>query len=188
MTPVSKACAHCGKEQTYTSARHSYRCRNCKALMDWRQPLTCKNCQFISELSHLELKKIHERDCPKCAKPLSWSLSPELYTPNEIPLKKRLVAFLLVLIGAFISLETALTQHATLGYGRRSSSAEVGFAGAEVIAPLIAFVLFTLAMLSVIVDHYDKRFNEYRYRQVFYALISCAALAYYTAPLIKLIN
>lgn len=188
MTPVSKACAHCGKEQTYTTAWRPYRCRDCKALMDWRQPLTCKNCQFISEISPIELQQIDKKKCPKCRIKLSWSISPELYTPNEVPLKARLIAFILTAFMAGLALHMAITNHTMLLYGNRLRRVGVHFDGHEVIAPMIAFILYSLGMITIIVDHYDKRLNEYQYQLAIKAFCGLGTLAYFTAPVIKLIN
>ncbi|MDM5271694.1 hypothetical protein PGH07_05865 [Sulfurovum sp. zt1-1] len=83
------------------------------------------------------------------------------YEPNVIPLKKR--AFNIVgSIGLLIYGGYGIYINDLYIPGKRSSGIHLHDNPALIM--YVAFICSCLVMLSVVVDHYDKRNNEYKYK------------------------
>lgn len=147
--------------------------------------VTCRNCAHTTTLTASECVNAKNLYCAHCGSPIAWTIAPALYTPNHISLKKRLLALISILALAALSLHTLITQHVTLPFGGKRYGGLIDFDGWEIWLPIASFVFALLALLTLIIDHYDKRFNEYRYQKALKTFTSLAVACYLSAPLIK---
>lgn len=88
-----------------------------------------------------------------------------LYTPNQIPRAERLLNILYaVVIIAFGAI--GLTTGELLLPGKRTSSPNgLALHGLPALAMYAAMICACAVLLSVVVDHYDRRNNEINYRR-----------------------
>ncbi|MNZ78389.1 hypothetical protein D3C78_969580 [compost metagenome] len=94
-------------------------------------------------------------------------MNPESYIPNEIPLKARVIAGTLALVLMVLSAQAIYNQRIVMPYGgRRSRGIVLEFIGIETVVPILAILLAAVGFLAVVIDHYDKRFNEATYKAI----------------------
>lgn len=92
---------------------------------------------------------------------------PGSYIPNEIPLKSRITSGIFASILIAISGYAIYRQHIVIPYAvKRRRNALFEFTGAETIIPILAMTFATIALLAIVLDHYDKRFNERTYQLI----------------------
>jgi len=162
--PRLKNCEICGAENTFIGALRSRKCIACKHPMDWMHKITCKNCGSQNRATTLELSS---GNCYSCKKPLAWSVNPDSYVPNEIPLKARVIAGAFALILMALSVHAIYSQRLVMPYGgRRGRGLILEFIGFETIVPILAILLGAIGFLATVIDHYDRRFNEATYKTI----------------------
>jgi hypothetical protein len=160
--PRIKRCENCSTENTFVSALRSRKCVTCKKPMSWMHEVTCKNCGTTNEATSLELST---KACLSCKKPLLWTTNPELYIPNKVPLRGRIIFGVISILLIVLSVQAIFTQRIAIPYGGKySRGVTLEFIGPEIAFPVLAIILAAIGFLAVVVDHYDKRFNEETYK------------------------
>jgi ABC-type Fe3+ transport system permease subunit len=112
----------------------------------------------------------------------------KLHIPNQIPLRKRV----LYATGA-----AALFAHGLHGLrvndlivplvGRRRRVRVIHLHGVPAFIAWVAMLMVCVALLSVVVDHYDRRNNEASYDQFFHTAILAAITTGLLALLVNLV-
>lgn len=74
-----------------------------------------------------------------------------------------------------VSIHAIIQSELTLPYGRRRASVLYEFSGLELFLPVLSLILAGIGFAAIIVDHYDKRPNEYGYK----ALVSRSIIVGY---------
>ncbi len=158
--PRLKICEICRTENTFIGALRSRKCLACKHPMDRVHEITCKNCGSQNRATPLELSS--NGNCYSCKKPLTWTVNPDSYVPNEIPLKKRIKAGACALFLMALSVDAIYSQRLVIPHARR----RVEYIGFETIIPILAILLAAIGSLAIVIDHYDRRFNEATYEAI----------------------
>jgi hypothetical protein len=92
------------------------------------------------------------------------------YNPNHIPPNERKWNIILSLVLIFIGAVAIMVDDLPIpgvghrGYGRHTSKT-VHFHGKTIWVFFCAFICASANMISVVVDHYDRRNNEINYRR-----------------------
>lgn len=152
----------CGADNTLISPAKSYKCKACGGLMDWRLKIACLNCGAENRTNS---ERALSRVCQKCRQPLDWSVNPENHVPNSIAFKAQLTSGLFAALLFGVSIYAIVHEHLIVPYGRRGR-ARYEFFGFEIMLPVISLVLAGIGFLAIIIDHYDRRQNEWKYKRL----------------------
>lgn len=130
----------------------------------------CKSCGAVSS----NLLRIKSGRCYACRKRMHGD-----NIPNEVPFRLRVVLGIIVVLFMVISARSIYFQHVVLPYsGGRSRSMLLEFTGIGIVVPILALVMYSIGLLALIVDHYDRRPNERAYEKIIkYSL--CAGVILY---------
>ena len=131
--------------------------------MDWRQEIACKNCGTEALVPN---DAIEDWECSECGQKLIWSIHPDQHVPNRFsPLQLFSSAVLGTLLTA-LAVVSLLDQRATLPIlvGRHLIIGH--FNGPYLVFPVFAMLLAAIGLISIIVDQFDQRQNEYRYKRL----------------------
>lgn len=161
--PRYKKCDSCGAVNELISLGGSRRCINCDGGMDWTLDIKCRNCRRMNKIRPNGVK---EAKCQSCAKPLMWTLHPELYVKKRLPLAARLLAVALILWILIVVLKALHYQHLEMFYLRKRDSSWYAFSGVEMRWPISALLIWMAGLVALIANHYDRRFNEKTYGRV----------------------
>ncbi|MBC3949178.1 hypothetical protein [Pseudomonas folii] len=164
MEPRQKKCDHCGAVNQWESPSLSRDCVSCHKGMDWTLDIKCRNCRKHNKVRPNGVK---EAKCLRCHKPLIWTLHPELYIKKRLPLAVRVLLCALSLWLITIVLKALIYQEVEIFYpSKHGHSTWFYFAGRDIIWPVASLLFWATGALALVVNHYDKRFNERTYRNV----------------------
>lgn len=176
------ACDNCQEENTFISAFKSYRCQACKEPLDWRLKVLCNNCGHTNRIFSDE-KEVAK--CKKCEHDIKWSIDPSTFQPNIIPLKTRVVLFALTGFLVIANIYGLLLGKYVVPIGcTRHGKCHVNFIfeGWDTLIPLLSSLLGIISFSLTIIDHYDRRQNEYLYKTIISATAWSALILYFITP------
>ncbi|WP_141230167.1 hypothetical protein [Pseudomonas sp. Irchel 3A5] len=164
MEPRQKKCDQCGAVNQWESPSLSRDCVSCHKGMDWTLDIKCRNCRKHNKVRPNGVK---EAKCLRCHKPLIWTLHPELYIKKRLPLAVRVLLCALSLWLITIVIKALIYQEVEIFYpSKHGHSTWFYFAGRDIIWPVASLLFWATGALALVVNHYDKRFNERTYRNV----------------------
>ncbi|MGQ7818714.1 hypothetical protein [Metapseudomonas furukawaii] len=133
--------------------------------MDWRLEVICVDCGLRNFVTREEFRTGY---CTGCTTLLGSSSTEEDYVPNQVTLLDRAASLIGAVVLFGLSAYVIYVQHFQLAYGgRRGRRALVlEFSGAEITLPVLSLLLGAVSVISVFLDHYDKRQNEHIYRKI----------------------
>ncbi|MEP6881744.1 MAG: hypothetical protein ABI866_07115 [Dokdonella sp.] len=88
------------------------------------------------------------------------------YQPNHIPATERAINILFAIVIIAVGLVSFTTGELLLPGKRTSGPNGISMQGAPAWCMSIAMVCACIVLLSVVVDHYDRRNNERYYRRI----------------------
>lgn len=169
-------CEKCGTENAFISNIKSLRCKTCRHPLDWRLKVKCPNCGVTNHLNRGETAKAN---CSRCYNTIRADKMG--YIPNQVPVQERVLSILLACTFIAASLYALIYQHLVLPYGGKYRGHFWRFDGYEMTLPVAALILAVIGLLSIVVDHYDKRENEHVYKVVRRCSLGMALLIYFVS-------
>ncbi len=178
---IEQNCDNCGVANSFVSPSKSYKCRSCGSLLDWRARVFCNNCQTENRYVR---KHLRQEKCRNCKHPLEWSVNPQSYVPNYIPLRNRLIYIAISSSILILSVTAAWDGSFKLPHGcTRYGLCRTAYLyeNWEMIAPLLSALFGAIGMIVLVVDHYDRSHRELIYRRVSEWAIGMAILLYFAS-------
>jgi uncharacterized membrane protein len=166
-------CDECGYSSGVQASPfyHSH-CIKCNKHLEANYRIKCNTCNHINQVE--SFNELKNSTCTNCKYPLSWSFtkvpsSDKTFIPNFIPLKTRFKNALASLALIAYSVYGLIHDRIDIFYGGRrySSSPKIiaHFTGYWKLIPLFGIIVLIIMLLSVLIDHIDKRPNEEKYQK-----------------------
>jgi len=155
---------------TTSSLPQSYVCKSCGGEIRG-MPRTTIECPHCSNLNFL-YKNGEARYVKK-------------YIPNKFTLKERTINLLLSLV-IIVYGTVGLTENDIYIPGKRGRG--IHFYGFTAFLVYVAMMVVSISMLSVIVDHYDERDNERKYKSIKSAATALAVSLFILAVFLKILE
>jgi len=127
----------------------------------------CKGCGF-KRTSWEDM--LDQNICPNCKEKYSVVNNDSKYIPNKIPLKHRVTSILLAISIFSYCIYSLKTGEITLFFSSNTQyparAILDNFSGIALIPAVLSGLMAVALSLVVVINHYDKRNNEYKYRKM----------------------
>ena len=159
-----------------------YLCDKCKTINNIYNPgqykcIKCKEIFFINTDMEVEINEVTSDEIRR---------ESSRKTPNFIPLKTRICVLILSLIFIIYTIFGISNNDLVVPLSKRGRTS-FHLHGIFMYLGAIGIVCFIASMISVIVDHYDKRNNEYLYEEFQTKLINLAFIVFVSAAFLQII-